>query len=106
MNIKTKLIPITYLAGMEHGYANGYVGVPKEHPWYGKHYDEIESSYDISVHGGLTFAGKLKEDSEDYWYVGFDTAHYRDNSHNCDKTYCENEVQSLKEQAEKIIHAG
>src|SRR5574339_539175 len=30
----------------------GYVGVPEDHPWYDKGYDEIEAY----VHGGLTFS--------------------------------------------------
>ena len=32
----------------------GYLGVPKDHPWYGKDYDEV----DVEVHGGLTYYGQ------------------------------------------------
>jgi hypothetical protein len=51
----------------------GYVGLPKEHPYFGKHYDDIEN---IEVHGGLTFSGYWEEidDKELYWY-GFDCGH-------------------------------
>lgn len=57
----------------------GYVGLPKEHPDFGKHYDNIE----VEAHGGLTygdkpgeFIGLGVEDSR--WWVGFDTSHFRD----------------------------
>ena len=56
----------------------GYVGLPKEHPDYGKHYDDI----DVEVHGGLTFAGygtKIPGGPDDrLWYVGFDCMHAYD----------------------------
>lgn len=32
----------------------GYVGVPRNHVYYGSDYDKV----DVEVHGGLTFAGK------------------------------------------------
>ena len=73
------------------GYANGYVAVPKDHPYYGKDYDDIE----INIHGGLTFSNSgsyiLKEweniemiegtsrDLENSWVFGFDTCHCGDN---------------------------
>jgi hypothetical protein len=101
MKIETKLVPITWLAGMPHGYACGYVGVPEGHPWYKKDYDSI----DAHVHGGLTwsdwFVGTDKPDG--LWWVGFDTAHYGDNQTNCNKAYCENEVEELKEQAIQVL---
>lgn len=58
----------------------GYVGVPKGHPFYGKHYDEVE----VDVHGGLTFAGPCNANichtpksgkTDDVWWLGFDCAH-------------------------------
>ena len=33
---------------------NGYVGVPKTHPFWGKHYDNVN----VQIHGGLTFANE------------------------------------------------
>ncbi len=36
-----------------HGAWCGYVGVPPDHPWYGKKYSEIDS--DTECHGGLTY---------------------------------------------------
>lgn len=56
------------------GHLCGYVKIPKDHPWHGKGYDDIETN----VHGGLTFCGDhLFDGSDDYW-VGFDCAHSDD----------------------------
>jgi len=61
----------------------GYVGVPPGHPWHGKDYDDI----DADAHGGLTYSGRcggcvchvpLPGESDDFWWVGFDCAHYND----------------------------
>lgn len=63
----------------------GYVGVPPTHPDYGSDYADV----DVSVHGGLTFAGKCQEDGlichrvevgedDDVWWLGFDMAHWLD----------------------------
>lgn len=93
-----------------HGYANGYVAVPQNHPLWGKDYDD-EELWNIDVHGGLTYSDSWRDqfpnaellDGEvpkGYWIFGFDTAHYGDNSENCDRQYCINEVTSLKEQLE------
>ena len=65
----------------------GYVGVPPEHPWHGKGYDDV----DVDVHGGLTFAETCQDEFGDpawgvchvpapgrpanVWWLGFDTAH-------------------------------
>jgi hypothetical protein len=56
----------------------GYVGVPKGHPAYGKHYDDI----DVEVHGGLTFSHHcsgsichVTESEDDLHWLGFDCAH-------------------------------
>lgn len=55
----------------------GYVGIPKEHRFWGVSYDGDRELEDIAdnVHGGLTFS-----DSGDdgYWYFGFDTNHVND----------------------------
>ena len=41
------------IVGQKIGHRCGYIAIPKGHKLYGKDYDEI----DISVHGGLTYAG-------------------------------------------------
>lgn len=70
----------------------GYAGVYEGHPLYKQGYSDPEVS-DISVHGGLTFAGpcmKAEDHSEfvchipepgtsdDVWWFGFDCAHWND----------------------------
>jgi len=50
----------------------GYVAVGKDHPAYGKHYDQITAD----VHGGLTYADDGKIDGMDgLWVIGFDCGH-------------------------------
>lgn len=60
----------------------GYVGIPAEHPWHGKTYNDVEelSNYGISVHGGLTYsegdmptANSMADKAT--WWFGFDCAH-------------------------------
>lgn len=59
----------------------GYVAVPPSHPYYGKHYEEV----DLHAHGGLTYSNPCqgdichKTDIEDkVWWFGFDCAHAGD----------------------------
>lgn len=49
----------------------GYVQVPIDHCWYGKHYNAIEAE----VHGGLTFAETF---DGGVFIIGFDCAHLYD----------------------------
>ena len=101
------LIKNTWVFAVPHGYANGYVAVSKEHPLYGKHYDDVD---EILVHGGVTYSGKMVPRNdfelldgdlpEEYWCFGFDTIHCDDNSKNCDRAFCINEVTSLQTQLE------
>jgi hypothetical protein len=69
------------------GHWCGYVGVAKDHPSYGKGYDDV----DVEVHGGLTYAEAcdevqdgvchLPEGADDVrWWFGFDCAHLGDES--------------------------
>lgn len=55
---------------MDAGYLCGYVGLPPGHKLHGVDYTGVN----ISVHGGLTYARA----EGDYWYLGFDCAHYKD----------------------------
>lgn len=104
------------------GYGNGYVLIPKGHPFYGKHYDEIDSTneWKIYVHGGLTYSEYFNSDDflewikdrefcgdvnlenykdlNGYWIIGFDTNHYNDNKQNCSKEYVIGETEDLLEQ--------
>ncbi len=56
---------------------NGYVGVPKAHPLYGKSYDDAMDE-GITAHGGLTYAGDGWWGKDGLWWFGFDTAHHGD----------------------------
>ena len=59
------------------GHLNGYVGTPKAHPYYGMTDEMAEPICDLDVHGGVTFigSGKTLSETEDFWWIGFDTAH-------------------------------
>lgn len=92
------------------GHSNGYIAVPKDHPWYEVHYNHI----DVNIHGGLTFSNNMSDwikeiavgelpETNDYWVIGFDTCHYGDNEHNCNLNYVLSEVESLKQQALEAI---
>jgi hypothetical protein len=67
-----------FLTLIDRGLANGYVAVPKSHPWFGVDYDHIG----CNVHGGLTFGRPCNMFDNEYWMIGFDTAHYDDNQQN------------------------
>lgn len=99
---------------MEAGYANGYVAVPRDHPFFGKDYGDV----DIEVHGGLTFAapgsniskdlpetevleGRLYDLDEDWWVFGFDTCHYSDSLENWPREAVIEETLNLKRQLEE-----
>lgn len=101
---------------LDFGWGQGYVLVPKDHPFYEKHYDDI----DVYVHGGLTFSDKLDANNflrwvdgqeidgditrdnfqnfDGYWIIGFDTNHFGDNLMMCSKNYVLREAESLLDQ--------
>lgn len=62
----------------------GYVGVPESHPYFGLDYNCGETTAELEVHGGLTYARAEKGDdwrkSPDgkHWWFGFDCAHCDD----------------------------
>jgi hypothetical protein len=96
----------------------GYVGVPRNHPHYEKHYSEVL----VDVHGHLTYASKCDPnghichtvdvgEDDDVWWLGFDCAHlgdYRPASYVSDRgtsayfyksiSYVENEIRELAAQ--------
>ena len=98
----------------ECGYANGYVAIPKNHPYYKKDYDDLDN---IIIHGGLTLSEELTsfsnvplvwldenpENFEEYWVFGFDTRHRNDTLQNCNKEYVISEIESLEKQLLQII---
>lgn len=101
------------------GYANGYVGVQKGHPFYGIDYRQLFDK--ISVHGGLTFSDHIKCNvpdehenwlDEDYWWIGFDTKHSGDTIEEQDLEYCLEQLIGLACQIatfvvrEELINSG
>lgn len=94
------------------GAANGYVAVPKDHPFYGKHYDDIP----VSVHGGLTFSSLVSSkwlemaepiegnlaDVENMWVLGFDTCHCMDSLETWPIERVIEETLNLKQQLEEV----
>ena len=78
----------------------GYVGVARDHPFYGKNYDDVDVEA-VEAHGGLTFADRcVPEDKEnsichivepgeddDVWWFGFDHAHSGDVSPKYDRLF-------------------
>jgi hypothetical protein len=59
----------------------GYVGVPRQHPWYGAGLEAIEDR--VSVHGGLTYSAPCRDhichsDPTPVHWFGFDCSHYGD----------------------------
>lgn len=86
---------------IERGWGNGYLVLPKGHPFWGIHYDEINNSAHIEAHGSWTFSNyysnvkKIKdkivldrppfEFNNDDWIIGFDTSHYNDSLRNWPK---------------------
>jgi hypothetical protein len=56
---------------IELGHLCGYVVIAEGHPWFGKHYDDIE----CEIYGGLTFA---ETNEKEGCLIGFDCAHSMD----------------------------
>ena len=95
------------MSAMDRGWGNGYVALPPGHTFYGMDYDKIHCECAINVNGGLTFASKvekwpeLPEGCEDWWVIGFDTAHFGDTISTWPKEAVEQEAERLKEQVDK-----
>lgn len=58
----------------------GYVAVTKGHPWFERHYNDV----DANVHGGLTYSEHCQGGvchvpapgaEDDVWWLGFDCCH-------------------------------
>lgn len=90
MNYKTAFVKNTWLdhptLSLPHGWGNGYVIIPKEHPFHGIHYDILNEF--VNAHGGLTFSELCDDENKNTfgledsdigkWIIGFDTAHHGD----------------------------
>ena len=98
----------TWLPGGYHGWGNGYVIIPPEHPFHGIHYDQLNTI--ISIHGGITFSEygdeikrweEYKPEYDNNWIIGFDTCHYDDDLYKWPKSAIEEEVANLAKQCEE-----
>lgn len=121
------------LNGNPVGSANGYVALGKDHPLFGKSYDELEEM-GIYAHGGLTFSAVISSKAisrltelaesgveirdiamplndhfgvkaEDVWVIGFDTCHCGDNATNWPLEAVQREAEALKEQLDNYLQA-
>ena len=81
------------------GWGNGYVVMPKDHPWYGVDY-VIIGSY-VSVHGGLTYS-EHEDNGHDGWCIGFDTCHLYDNEDIWPREAVKDETLRLLEQVNEL----
>lgn len=100
---------------LEYGWGNGYVAIPKEHPFFGKSYDEIDSV--IDVHGGITFSKLLSKtnpefkrhwdikssDMQNWWVFGFDTGHYGDDLQKWPKKAVEKETKRFAKELFNVV---
>lgn len=71
-----KLIKNTWIK--DAGWGNGYVVIPKDHPFWGAPYECLPIGY---IHGGLTYS-EPEDNGHEGWCVGFDTCHYGDTKEN------------------------
>ena len=65
------------IVGRKMGHRCGYIGLPKEHKYYGKDYNDI----DVDIHGGWTYSNNSNDypvESNGLWWIGFDCAHWDD----------------------------
>ena len=85
--MKTFLKKNTWVSSaVSRGWGNGYVALPRRHPYFGLGYDEINEKLEHRVHGGLTFSKNSDDIQEweqvervkDMWIIGWDTAHWGD----------------------------
>ena len=87
------MIGVSYiLSQIERGFGNGYVCLPKWHPYFKVHYDNIP----VNVHGGLTFSHY--DEHENMWVIGFDTSHAGDSLTNCSFEYIKEQCIFLQKQ--------
>jgi hypothetical protein len=86
--------------GINRGLYNGYVSLNADHPFYGKHYDEINAilaTAGFHIHGGLTYSGDACEFGLKNldWVIGFDTAHADDTAEKWTKENTLKEIDKL-----------
>lgn len=123
---------IMKIDALDDSWYNGYVGIPPTHLLHGKHYNEympdgitlpedepigkrniitvfcgIDSNHPkidgyFNVHGGITYTGTMKDDTNNMWWIGFDCHHYEDNIDKCNAYYVEAECEYLAKQLKEV----
>lgn len=120
MRVKAKvnLIPFVIPSKfLQFGWGNGYVAMDKFHPLYGLGLygdnTEVAAFISIYIHGGITFTGWASSLNipekynipENYWIIGFDTAHTNDTLEKWpDEQSVMEETLKLKDQLIKIYN--
>jgi hypothetical protein len=100
MKLEIQTVENTWMNGVfQKGWGNGYVILPKEHPFYGVEYD-ILNNY-VSAHGGLTYSDT---DEDGNWKVGFDTAHAWDTPENWPKEAVIKHTEELRDQFIELVN--
>jgi hypothetical protein len=96
------------------GFANGYVGVDRDHPWYGRECEDFPVFEGVEE---LTFSGMSKpvhwkkaellepiDDGKEYWVLGFDTRHSWNSIEKDTRESVIAMTQRLKAEAEKAAY--
>lgn len=95
--LEIKLVECPLDSFISRGWGNGYVILPKNHPFHGVDYN-ILNDY-VDAHGGLTYSDFNKENE---WMVGFDTAHYMDTLQRWPESAVLEETERLRDQLETL----
>lgn len=95
------------------GWGNGYVIIPKNHPWWNKPYEDLNN--EIYVHFGLTYGQivtpsiimsfntkELNDSHIGMYLIGFDTGHYTDTLKLWPKKRVIEETQYLEKQVRNL----
>ena len=86
INRTLEVIYSDYFAGYKYFIINygthpcAYIEIPKDHPFYGVSYIDIEDNYNIKVHGGFTYSNDSFLLLDHTWILGWDYAHCNDYS--------------------------
>ena len=76
-------------------WGTGYIGVPGEHPWYEKDYEEL----DVDIFYDLTFSDFSKKWGGGLWWLGFGTIHVGCSPLKHDEQFVRNETEKLRDLA-------
>jgi len=86
------------------GWGNGYVALPRRHPYFGLGYGEINKKLEHHAHVNLTFSKNSDDiigweevaDMEDMWVVGWDTVWFgTENIWTKERVLKENQILSI-----------